>query len=242
MESSMCHPLFFLSDLHLDKKETDRIEHFIEFLHFCQKQKATLSILGDLFNFWVGDAQAQWSVYQPLLRIMKQMAKESKLYFLAGNRDFLFSSYWKRQTGYVLEEKTVLALSSQRLLLSHGDILCTKDILYQKIRSILRTKVIYQLSRLLPGFVCLRMGQNLRKASKASIKKKDYSLLKPDLVFAEKLLDETHCDTLLCGHFHLPGNLPLSSAKKLYILPECTDNLFRYLVWEREEFLEKQWP
>ncbi len=233
----MGHPLFFISDIHLDKKEPERIQHFIEFLDFTEQQNAVVYILGDLFNFWVGDAQAQWNIYQPLLHAMKQRSRQKKLFFLPGNRDFLFASYWQRNKGKVLQEKTILSLQGQRLLLSHGDILCTKDIAYQKIRSILRKKIIYLLSRFLPGFVCLRMGQNLRKASKSSIKKKDYSFLKPDIAFAEKLLEENRCDILLCGHFHSNCIHPFGS-KKLRILPECTGNILHYLAWQKEEWTE----
>lgn len=233
--------IFFLSDIHLDKNEEDRIIHFIEFLKFCERQKAIVYILGDLFNFWVGDAQSKWYAYQDMLSIMKQKSKEKKLFFLAGNRDFLFSSYFKKHRGEVLQEKTVITLGEDRILLSHGDILCSKDILYQKIRTILRQNYIYQLSRLLPGFICLSMGKKLRKASKASTQKKDYSLLKPDIDFAKKLLAENNCNILLCGHFHSSGIFLLSSSEKLYLLPECIDKVFSYLVWEKGKFYQKEW-
>lgn len=234
----MNYPVFFISDIHLDKREPGRIEGFLKFLHFSQEQNASVYILGDLFNFWVGNAQAQWKMYQPLLKKMKAMSKEKKLFFLPGNRDFLFAPYWTKLKCAVLEEKDVLEFTPHRILLSHGDILCTKDAAYQKIRSLLRSKTIYHLSRFLPGFLCLRMGQNLRKASKASIQKKDHSYLSPDLGFAHFLLREKNCNIMLCGHFHSHKILPLASHTKLYILPECKGNVFSFLAWDKQEFQE----
>lgn len=231
----MPDPIIFLSDTHLDVQETKRLAAFISFLRECEDRKAYLYILGDLFNFWAGDAQGRLRAYRALFAEMKR--RKEKIFFLPGNRDFLFPPYWKRQGGQVLPDGSILPLGELRLLLYHGDILNTKDVVYLQIRRYLQSRLIYQLSRLLPTSGCLAIGRKLRKTSQACVQKKSISLLSPDLAFAYQLLEENHCNFLLCGHFHSWGGVTLpSEASPLCILPESIGTIFRYLVWEDNSF------
>ena len=45
----------FISDLHLDKSRPHINKYFIEYLHNLDNSVTDLYILGDLFEYWVGD-------------------------------------------------------------------------------------------------------------------------------------------------------------------------------------------
>ena len=45
----------FISDLHLDKSRPHINEYFIKYLYNLDKKVTDLYILGDLFEYWVGD-------------------------------------------------------------------------------------------------------------------------------------------------------------------------------------------
>ena len=235
----MTRKIFFIADLHLDVSEEQRIEMFGHFLNFVLQQQAELYILGDLFNFWAGDAQAHLALFPLLLAKLKAFSETGNLYFLNGNRDFLFSPYWKRQGGNAIVDGTVLDLAENRILLYHGDALCTADIAYQRIRPWLQGKIIYLLSRLLPASLCLKIGRRLRRASKNAIQRKPSYSLRIDLEYVRQLLKQSSCTTMICGHAHHQNQIALPHSDQhhqLFILPECVENSFTYLVYHGGRF------
>ena len=60
-----------------------------------------------------------------------------------GNRDFLIGERFCRETGAtLLDDGTVVDLYGERVLLMHGDALCTDDASYQRLRRIVRNPVV----------------------------------------------------------------------------------------------------
>ena len=45
----------FISDLHLEPVDNDRLHSFIDFLAEAPEKYKSLYIIGDLFEYWVGD-------------------------------------------------------------------------------------------------------------------------------------------------------------------------------------------
>lgn len=57
-------------------------------------------------------------------------------YFIHGNRDFLLGKRFARESGMtLLPEEKVLELYGRRVLIMHGDTLCTDDAGYQAFRT-----------------------------------------------------------------------------------------------------------
>jgi len=46
---------WFISDLHLDAKRPQMVQAFMQFLGTVPGQASSLYILGDLFEYWIGD-------------------------------------------------------------------------------------------------------------------------------------------------------------------------------------------
>ena len=118
----------FISDLHLDGARPDITAQFLDFLEREARSAQALYILGDLFEAWIGDddpiptSAASSAACAPL----PQPACQT--FLIHGNRDFLIGKRFCRETGIeLLADGTVIDLYGRRVLLMHGDLLCTDD-------------------------------------------------------------------------------------------------------------------
>ena len=120
---------YFISDLHLAAQAPEITERFIKFIDNDIKDIKTLYILGDLFEYWIGDDASEIVGMSPVLAKLKTLTDNGvKGYFIAGNRDFLVGENFTKQTNFeILEDFTVINLCGTPTLLLHGDALCTDD-------------------------------------------------------------------------------------------------------------------
>ena len=132
MSDSIIH---LISDLHLDESRPETTQHLIEYLSGPAHRAASLYILGDLFEVWIGD-DARDSVGEQLIEPFRQLAaRGTRVYFMAGNRDFLVGDdYCRRAHIQRIDEPLLLDGVEPPTLLMHGDTLCTDDADYQRFR------------------------------------------------------------------------------------------------------------
>ena len=130
----------FVSDVHLDAAAPEAQRQFLEFLRVQVAGARALYILGDLFESWVGDDDAEDERAAVLAALRDLTASGVACFLLHGNRDFLIGEDFCRRTGcQLLPDPVVAELDGERVLLTHGDALCTDDHAYQELRSIVRT-------------------------------------------------------------------------------------------------------
>ena len=129
----------FISDLHLDDRRPDATEAFLAFLEQEAANAEALYILGDLFEYWLGD-DAPTPVGQTVAPALRAVAESGvPIAFTHGNRDFLLGERYAEAAGMtLLPEEHVIDLYGERVLLMHGDSLCTDDIAYQQFRTLVR--------------------------------------------------------------------------------------------------------
>lgn len=134
---------YFISDLHLTPERPHITQAFFEFLQRIsaeEKPADKLFILGDLFEFWIGDDAAGMLGADLILDKMKLISQTIDGYFIAGNRDFLVRAGFTERTGFtVLADETVVDLYNTQTLLLHGDSLCTDDTAHQQFRQQMMT-------------------------------------------------------------------------------------------------------
>ncbi len=125
----------FISDLHLHGDRPEAIEAFKGFLRDLPERASALYILGDLFEFWIGD-DAPLPAYLDVLEALRRAgAAGLPMYFMHGNRDFLIGARFEQATGCrILPDPTVIEIGDEPVLLMHGDTLCTGDTDYQQFR------------------------------------------------------------------------------------------------------------
>ncbi|NDF98333.1 MAG: UDP-2,3-diacylglucosamine diphosphatase [Chitinophagia bacterium] len=125
-----------ISDLHLTPSMPLTAQRFFDFCEKDAPQVEAVFILGDLFEYWIGDDAASSS---PFLREVKHaianLSTKTKTFYMHGNRDFLVGPSFIKKTGLTLIfDPTMVDIAGQQYLLSHGDALCTADIGYQAFR------------------------------------------------------------------------------------------------------------
>jgi UDP-2,3-diacylglucosamine hydrolase len=129
----------FISDLHLDKTRPEVNKYFINYLDNINKDVTDLYILGDLFEYWVGDDDPMDGLNE-IRSSISLLGSKINVWYMHGNRDFLISKkICSILNMRLLEDPTVITKNGQRLLLLHGDTLCTDDKEYQKFRSLVRS-------------------------------------------------------------------------------------------------------
>ncbi len=90
-----------ISDLHLTNVEGDKVNFFNTFCEDHASKADQLFILGDLFNTWLGDDVSLTS-HKAIISTLKKLTKETKVFVMVGNRDFLLSHNFEAETGCTL--------------------------------------------------------------------------------------------------------------------------------------------
>jgi len=161
---------YLISDLHLTPDRPKTILAFLNFLRKDAKTAERLYILGDLFEYWIGDDAAEKLGATPLLKAMKDVSDTVDCYFMAGNRDFLVREQFTELTGFkILPDETVVDLYGIPTLLLHGDSLCTDDHAHQEFR-----KNIVTNKEFCDELLSLTIEQRIEKAKEARQKSNEH--------------------------------------------------------------------
>jgi len=132
----------FISDLHLDDRRPETTALLLRFLEKEAPTADALYILGDLFEFWLGDDVPSKCSGEVAAALFGLKDKSVPCYFMHGNRDFLVRESYAEMAGVtLLPEEYVADLYGEQVLLMHGDSLCTDDIPYQQFRTLVRNPI-----------------------------------------------------------------------------------------------------
>ncbi|MGD2130770.1 MAG: UDP-2,3-diacylglucosamine diphosphatase [Lysobacterales bacterium] len=156
----------FISDLHLEDGRPECTAWLRGLLEGPARSADALHILGDLFEYWIGD-DAPSATAVEVAEGLSDLAHSGVLcYFIHGNRDFLLGESWAASAGIRLLPETVVAdLYGTPTLLLHGDTLCTDDTEYQAVRRQMRDPAWQAHVLTLPVPERLRMAREARDAS-----------------------------------------------------------------------------
>ena len=191
-----------ISDLHLTYVEEDKIDFFANFCKKYASKADQLFILGDLFNTWIGDDVSLIS-YKAIIEILKDLTKTTKVFVMAGNRDFLLSKQFELESGCeIINEPFVLEHNSKKFLLIHGDSLCTDDVSYQKLKKVLRNPITQFIFLKLSKNFRLKLTGQLRKKSIEAQSYKSADIMDVNQSATDKLMSKYPGFDLIHGHTH----------------------------------------
>jgi UDP-2,3-diacylglucosamine hydrolase len=196
----------FISDLHLEAERPDIAKQFLDFLKTDAMECEELYILGDLFEAWVGDDDPN-THYFTIKRALRKISDAGiPIYFMHGNRDFMIGNEFANETGVeILKDPHRVDMYGRKALLSHGDILCTDDVQYQKVRVMVRDPEWQRKMRAKPLKERLRIAAEARRHSLEQTINMSLEIMDVNQNAVEQLIREHDVDILLHGHTHRPG-------------------------------------
>jgi len=196
----------FISDLHLDPGDPAVVRQFHAFLETDARRADALYILGDLFEAWLGDDDPDPFVRGVVGALRSLTDAGVPCFVMHGNRDFLIGDRFCRETGAtLLEDGAVVDLYGERVLLMHGDALCTDDLGYQRLRRILRNPAVRFVLRHLGLDQRRALARRLRAGSRAHVGATAPEIMDVNAAAVARAFRAAGVRTLIHGHTHRPA-------------------------------------
>lgn len=195
----------FISDLHLSGQRPHIIELFTAFLNTRARDADALYILGDLFEAWIGDDFVPGELRGVIKALRGFSASNHQLYVMHGNRDFLLGEQFEVMTGcQLLPDPYLIDLYGTPTLLSHGDLLCSDDVEYQKFRSQVRDPSWQK--AFLDKSVAQRQAfaDQARQESQVQTRQKSLQIMDVNQDDVEQIFLQYDVSRLIHGHTHRP--------------------------------------
>lgn len=196
----------FISDLHLDASRPHITRLFVKFVRDEAIKARALYILGDLFEAWIGDDAEDETGSVVADALAGLQAFGVPCFYIHGNRDFLLGDAWARRARVtLLPDPSVVLVEGERILLMHGDTLCTDDARYQSFRSQSRNP---QWQR---AFLARPTAERREFATQARVESQRYTGSVPDAITdvnpdaVRTMLRIGQANRMVHGHTHRPA-------------------------------------
>lgn len=210
-----------VGDLHLDvERAGPQLDGFCAWLEGLARVPR-LVILGDLFEFWLGPAQERSEGARRVLSALAgRVAAGTAVELIPGNRDFLLGPSFERATGARVRSEGLVGLleGGGRALVLHGDVLCTRDLGYQRLRRVLRSRPVRWLGPRLPAALSRRLAKRLRRASRTAVAAKAPPETAIQASACRELARRHGCGTVVCGHAHAFRDEALGEGLRLLVV------------------------
>ena len=196
-----------ISDLHLTEERPEANERFISLLEEKGRAAGALYILGDFFEYWIGDDDLAEPFNAVIASLLKDLTRRGiPVYLMHGNRDFLIGEGFCAATGAsLLQDPTVLEIAGVKTLLMHGDTLCTDDLDYQAWRRKARDPTFQAAFLAKPLPERRKAVGQMREQSKQVVQEKSAQIMDVNDEAVRRALRDHGVRRLIHGHTHRPG-------------------------------------
>lgn len=197
----------FVSDIHLQPDMPRTARAFLDFLDNEGGRTRELYLLGDMFEYWAGDDDLVTPFNQNIADAIRSVSAHGvKVYWIAGNRDFLLSERFALAAGMtLLPDPFVIDAGGQRILISHGDAWCTDDLAYLAFRKTVRdpqwqaqflAQSLEQRKEIIAG---------MRSGSRSAQRTKSMEIMDVNRDAIDTLLEQHGARVMVHGHTHRPA-------------------------------------
>jgi UDP-2,3-diacylglucosamine hydrolase len=216
---------FFVSDLHLSDTRPAANEAFFSFIEQKAPSAQALYILGDLFEYWIGDDDLAEPFHAVVAGFLRGLSRAGvALYVMQGNRDFLMGRRFCEETGArLLDDPAVVELAGVKTLLMHGDTLCSDDADYQDWRRVARSEKWQREFLSKPLTERRRAILELRERSKKAIRAKPAEVMDVNDDAVRNAFRQRRVTRLVHGHTHKAGRHSMEVDGRLcerWVLPD----------------------
>ena len=195
----------FISDLHLEDAQPGITRLLLDFLAAEAAAADALYILGDLFEYWIGDDVLSPTA-ETVADALSGVARKTPVYFMHGNRDFLLGRTFAERAGMgLLDDPTVVDLYGTPTLLMHGDTLCTDDHAYQAFRAQVRQPAFIEMFLHKSVEERIAMAREARDASKAHTGHAAMEIMDVNEDAVRAAFEAHGVDRMIHGHTHRPA-------------------------------------
>jgi UDP-2,3-diacylglucosamine hydrolase len=201
----------FISDLHLCAGRPGINTRFFAFLEERAARAGALYVLGDLFDYWIGDDELDAPDGDPLgRRVAEAFGRLARggvaVRMMHGNRDFLLGARFLEIAGAgLLEDPARADLDGVATLLMHGDTLCTDDVAYQEFRAQARSAAWQSALLSQPLARRRRLVAELREKSEQVKRDTRPEIMDVNDVAVQEAFRRHRVRRLVHGHTHRPG-------------------------------------
>jgi UDP-2,3-diacylglucosamine hydrolase len=209
----------FSADLHLAPDDSGRAAAFSDFVVKTTADFGALILAGDTFDLWLAPSFLSFPAYRAILDAFAERRKKGAYtIMITGNRDFLLDDGTARQFGIALRrDAAAVSCGGKTALVTHGDLLCSRDWRYQIYRRLVRTSALRGFARSLPRAAAHAVGSLMRAGSRIEKNLKDEAAMDVDAATARRffrgrgrdvpravsrLAPGGGFDAIVCGHVH----------------------------------------
>ena len=198
--------VLFISDLHLCDERPDKLELFKALLRGPARQAGSLYILGDLFEAWAGDDDRTPPHPEIIAALSGFTRAGGRLLLMRGNRDYLLGREFAHATGgQLVDDETTIMLHGRKILLMHGDTLCTRDVKYQLYRRLVNNRLAIRLFLHVPFSLRHSIWHGIRGITRRTTARKAPCIIDVQQNAVEKAMRRHDVLDLIHGHTHRQG-------------------------------------
>ena len=234
----------FVSDLHLPETASPLRDTFHAFLKGPARTAAAVYLLGDLFEYWIGDDVGTQRYADEVNALRDLTQRGVMVYFVGGNRDFIVGREFFRDTGVQpLPDPYVADIEGVRTLLSHGDVFCTDDRGYQRWRRFSRIPNAQRAFMALPLRWRRGFGDSLRSHSQQARSYRPSDILDVNAGAIERAFARSAATRMIHGHTHRPCVHQLDVdgiPRERIVLADWRPDTQEYLQVERDGYRRRQ--
>jgi UDP-2,3-diacylglucosamine hydrolase len=199
-----------ISDLHLNAGAPATLARFLRLCEEDAAAHAELLILGDLFEYWIGDDELDEegdAVSRTAAAALRALGSRGvRVYVMHGNRDLLLGAGFLRATGArLLADPAIASIDGREVLLAHGDAWCTQDVEYMRFRASVRQEATQRQFLASPRAARLAFMGAARAQSEAGKRAKAMEIMDVTPSAVDEALRAGGQRLLIHGHTHRPA-------------------------------------
>ncbi|RLR18298.1 UDP-2,3-diacylglucosamine diphosphatase [Sodalis-like symbiont of Bactericera trigonica] len=209
----------FVADIHLGAQEPAITAGFLHFLRARAIAAQALYILGDLFEVWIGDDDPNPLHHEIAVALQALTQRGIPCYFIHGNRDFILGKCYAAACGItLLPAQRVMQLDGLRVVILHGDTLCTDDNDYQRFRRRVHQRWLQRLFLSLRLRLRLRIADRMRANSLRANAGKAADIMDVNAQAVMAVMEDTGATVMIHGHTHRPAIHLLPGERRRAVL------------------------